>query len=79
MGTGGPAPSGRSGLSAPEWSGALAGHWPALPDEDRAVPADQRRHDPWPALPDDRELWVPAAGVPDAAHLRRLDREQRGG
>ncbi|MFG2052792.1 hypothetical protein ACGFI9_02065 [Micromonospora sp. NPDC048930] len=71
----------------PEWIGTTDGPWPALPDEvagpGRALAASgaERRpgRDPWPALPDDRELWLPAVGVPDAARLRRLDREQAGG
>ncbi|SBT42063.1 hypothetical protein [Micromonospora narathiwatensis] len=77
-GTGGTGPAGRGAPGRPEWRGPDAGPWPALPDEVHDVPRGEGRRDPWPALPDDRELWAPVTGVPDAGHLRRLDREQAG-
>ncbi|MEV0428841.1 hypothetical protein [Micromonospora sp. NPDC050495] len=84
-----PGTAGGDGPGVAPRGGTATGQWPALPDEDgarqarppaarRAVPGTPVR-DPWPALPDDRELWVPAASAADAAHLRRLDREQAGG
>ncbi|MCW3840975.1 hypothetical protein ONA70_12785 [Micromonospora yasonensis] len=75
----------RSASRGPEWTGTIAGQWPALPGDTVASGPDATpgeaggpRRDPWPALPDDRELWQPAAGATDAAHLHRLDREQAG-
>ncbi|MFC4147465.1 hypothetical protein ACFO0M_14510 [Micromonospora mangrovi] len=61
--------------------GAYAELWPALPDGGGATDGSAARWagDPWPALPDDREVWTPPAPARDAAHLRRLAREQDGG
>ncbi|MER7893986.1 hypothetical protein ABTX15_29650 [Micromonospora sp. NPDC094482] len=87
-------PPRRHGGGAPEYGRpapdvAADRRWPALPDPGGAGEAGQtaagagRRGaapgGPWPALPDDRPLWTTPGDVPDAAHLRWLEREQAGG
>jgi hypothetical protein len=61
--------------SAPPGVPPAGPSWPAGTGLPRA---GEHPRDPWPALPDDRELWAPAAPAGDAAHRRRLDREQAG-
>ncbi|MEU8300776.1 hypothetical protein AB0C04_26265 [Micromonospora sp. NPDC048909] len=87
-------PPRRHGGGAPEHGGpapdvAEDRRWPALPDPagagevGRTAAGVGRRGappgGPWPALPDDRPLWTTPGDAPDAAHLRRLEREQAGG